>query len=107
VTEPQTTPPPPDTRPLTDDDKSGRRYRNIGVGCFTTFIGFFGGGMMSVLLAKIVSQALNEPQCEGLPTCNWLTWAARGGVVGMIILPTISVWRLKRGDAVQDRSRSV
>ena len=89
------------------DDKSNRIYRNVGVGCFTMFIGFFGGAMTSVLLAKIVSQFLNEPQCEGLPTCNWLTWAARGGVVGMIILPTISVWRLRRGDTVNDRSRSV
>ena len=92
---------------VADDDKTNRRYRNIGVGCFTTFIGFFGGGMIAVLIAKIVSQALNEPQCEGLPTCNWLTWAARGGVVGMIILPTISVWRLKRGDAAHDRSRTL
>jgi uncharacterized membrane protein len=102
VTEPQSTPPPV----TTNDDVAGRRYRNIGVGCFTTFIGFFGGAMISVLVAKIVSQALNEPQCEGLPTCNWLTWAARGGVLGMIILPIVSVWRLKRGDAEHDRSRS-
>ena len=93
--------------PVAADEKTNRRYRNVGVGCFTTFIGFFGGAMISVLIAKVVSQALNEPQCEGLPTCNWLTWAARGGVVGMIILPTISVWRLKRGDAAHDRSRSV
>lgn len=107
MTEPNSALPTPGMPPLSDEDKSGRRYRNVGVGCFTTFIGLFGGGMISVLLAKIVSQALNEPQCEGLPTCNWLTWAARGGVVGMIILPTISVWRLRRGDAVQDRSRSV
>ena len=92
---------------MSDEDKKNRRYRNMGVGCFTTLIGFFGGGMISVLIAKIVSQALNEPQCEGLPTCNWLTWAARGGVAGMIILPTISVWRLKRGDAAHDRSRAV
>ena len=90
MTEPQSTPP----STVVAEDVSNRRYRNIGVGCFTTFIGFFGGGMISVLLAKIVSQALNEPQCEGLPTCNWLTWAARGGVVGMIILPIVSVWRL-------------
>ncbi len=103
MTEPQATPP----STVVDEDISNRRYRNIGVGCFTTFIGFFGGGMISVLIAKIVSQALNEPQCEGLPTCNWLTWAARGGVVGMVILPTISVWRLKRGDAEHDRSRKV
>lgn len=97
------------TKPLqmSDEDKKNRRYRNMGVGCFTTLIGFFGGGMISVLIAKIVSQALNEPQCEALPTCNWLTWAARGGVAGMIILPTISVWRLKRGDAAHDRSRAV
>lgn len=106
MTDPQATPPAPPSA-VADDDISNRRYRNIGVGCFTTFIGFFGGGMISVLIAKIVSQALNEPQCEGLPTCNWLTWAARGGVVGMIILPTVSVWRLKRGDAEHDRSRSV
>ena len=92
---------------MSDEDRKNRRYRNMGVGCFTTLIGFFGGGMISVLIAKIVSQALNEPQCEGLPTCNWLTWAARGGVAGMIILPTISVWRLKRGDAAHDRSRTV
>ena len=92
---------------MSDEDRTNRRYRNVGVGCFTTFIGFFGGGMIAVLIAKFVSQALNEPQCEGLPTCNWLTWAARGGVVGMIILPTISVWRLKAGDAAHDRSRSV
>jgi uncharacterized membrane protein len=102
VTHPQS----PLTSAAAADDISNRRYRNIGVGCFTMFIGFFGGGMISVLLAKIVSQALNEPQCEGLPTCNWLTWAARGGVVGMIILPVVSVWRLKRGDAEHDRSRS-
>ena len=90
-----------------DEDISYRRYRNVGVGCFTTFIGFFGGGMISVLIAKLVSQIQHEVQCEGLPTCNWLTWAARGGVVGMIILPAITVWRLRRGDAVQDRSRSI
>jgi uncharacterized membrane protein YdcZ (DUF606 family) len=92
--------------PLTAEDRVNRRYRNVGVGCFTMFIGFFGGGMIAVLLSKLVAQATGEPQCEGLPTCNWLTWAARGGVLGMIILPTISVWRLKRGDAEQDRSRS-
>jgi hypothetical protein len=102
VTDPQSGTPPV----MTDTDISYRRYRNVGVGCFTTFIGFFGGGMISVLIAKLVSQATHEVQCEGLPTCNWLTWAARGGVAGMIILPTISVWRLKRGDASHDRSRS-
>ncbi|MCC7053493.1 MAG: hypothetical protein IT355_09505 [Gemmatimonadaceae bacterium] len=99
--------PPAPLPPLSDEDRTNRRYRNVGVGCFTTFIGFFGGGMIAVLLSKIVAQYLREPQCEGLPTCNWLTWAARGGVVGMIILPTISVWRLKRGDAAHDRSRSI
>ena len=93
--------------PLSAEDRSGRRYRNVGVGCFTTFIGFFGGAMTAVLLSKIVYQYLNEPQCEGIPTCNWVTWAARGGVLGMIILPTVSVWRLTRGDAARDRSRSV
>ncbi len=92
--------------PLSKEDRAGRRYRNVGVGCFTSFIGFFGGAMTAVLLSKIASQYLNEPQCEGIPTCNWVTWAARGGVLGMIILPAVSVWRLKRGDSARDRSRS-
>lgn len=104
MTDPTTTT--PRRPPLTDEDRTNRRYRNVGVGCFTTFIGFFGGGMIAVLLSKIVAQYQREAACEGLPTCNWLTWAARGGVLGMIILPTVSVWRLKRGDAEYDRSRS-
>ena len=28
--------------------------RNVGVGCVMTFAGFFGGGMIAVLIAKIV-----------------------------------------------------
>jgi hypothetical protein len=91
----------------TAEERTTRRYRNLGVGCFTTFIGFFGGGMIAVLASKLVAQITNEVQCEGLPTCNWLTWAARGGVLGMVILPTVSVWRLTRGDAEADRSRPV
>lgn len=90
-----------------DTSAADRRYRNIGVGCFTTFIGFFGGGMIAVLIAKGVAQALNHPQCEGLPTCDWALWALGGGVAGMIILPTVSLWRLTRGDAEADRSRSI
>jgi hypothetical protein len=87
-------------------DRQDRRYRNIGVGCFTMVAGGMGGGMIAVLLSKVWTQARNLPQCEGIPTCDWAQWAGVGLLVGMVSLPVVSLWRLNRGDAQRDRNRS-
>jgi hypothetical protein len=83
-----------------------RKYRNIGVGCFTALAGGMGGGMIAVLLSKVWTQFRGLPQCEGIPTCDWAQWAGIGVLAGMVTLPTVSLWRLKRGDAQRDQSHT-
>jgi hypothetical protein len=73
------------------------RPHYFAIGCFTTVAGFAGGGMIGVLVAKIVG-AIGRCAAEaetGAP-CNWLTFAAYGAIVGAIVLPTIAILLLKR-----------
>src|SRR5690242_15738109 len=87
-------------------DVEDRTARNIGVGCFTTFIGFWSGGMIAVMIGKIVEGVRRAPSCEGLPLCNWNAYAAVGAVVGAISLPVLVLMRLRRRDVRQGtRSR--
>ena len=44
-----------------------RVERLIGIGCITSLGGFFGGGMMAVLIAKIVGWARGCEPDPGLP----------------------------------------
>jgi hypothetical protein len=67
----------------------------VGVGCLTAIGGFFAGGMIAVLIAKIVGFFTRCQAMEGTPACNWHVYAAIGCVIGFISLPTISIWRLK------------
>src|SRR5262245_39709618 len=53
-----------------------RTARNIGVGCFTTFIGLWSGAMVAVFIGKLVEGMRGAPTCEGLPLCNWHVYAA-------------------------------
>ena len=87
-------------------DGEDRVARNIGVGCFTTFIGLWSGGMVAVLIGKVVEGLRRAPSCEGLPLCNWNVYAAVGAVIGAISLPVLVLTRLRRRDVRQEtRSR--
>ena len=79
-----------------------RTARNIGVGCFTTFIGLWSGAMVAVLIGKIVEGIRGAPSCEGLPMCNWNVYAAAGAVVGAVSLPVLVLARLRRRDVRRD-----
>jgi hypothetical protein len=70
--------------------------RNIGVGCITTFAGFFSGGMVGVLVAKIVGSVQGCKPAEGLPACNWWVYAGVGAVLGAVTLPVLALGRLNR-----------
>ena len=74
------------------------KARNIGVGCFTTFAGFWSGGIVAVLIGRIVEGLRQSPSCEGLPICNWASYAFVGAAVGAITLPVLVLTRLKRRD---------
>lgn len=68
--------------------------RKFGLGCFTFVIGFFSGGMVAVLLGRIMAGLRKAPSCDGLPLCNWWVYVGIGGLVGAISLPTLVLRRL-------------
>ena len=58
-------------------DAMGRR---LGVGCFTLVVGFFSGAMIATLIGKFLAFLTREPQCSGVPMCDWYVWFYTGGV---------------------------
>jgi hypothetical protein len=68
--------------------------------------GFFSGGMIGVLMGKIVGMARRCVPPEGLPACDWHLYMFVGGLVGAISLPALTLWRLRKPVAAptdQDR----
>jgi hypothetical protein len=68
----------------------------LGVGCLTAIAGLVAGGMIAVLVAKIVGavHGCKADTDTGAP-CDWTgywTWGAR---IGFILLPTIVLWRMR------------
>lgn len=80
-----------------------RAARNIGVGCVTAVAGFFSGGMVGVLIAKMVGSAQRCEPPQGVPACNWPMYAVIGMAVGVVTLPSIVLWRLTRKPAETER----
>jgi hypothetical protein len=87
---------------MTDADASlvtreSSTWSYIGVGCLTMPIGFFGGGMIAVLIAKIAGAAQGCAPPKGFPACNTFEFLFVGALIGLIGLPTIAILRLRRG----------
>ena len=78
----------------------------IGVGCFTAPIGFFGGGMIAVLFAKIADAVTNCTPPEGLPACNTWAFLYTGALIGLVGLPSLALYRLRRGRAARDSTNA-
>ena len=74
--------------------------RNTMVGCLTIVVGFFGGGMITLLLVRVLDLFRRCSPAEGLPVCgNWAIYAGIGGLIGAILLPTVVFIKLLRADA--------
>ena len=67
----------------------------IGAGCFSAVAGLFGGGMIAVFVGKVVGSFQGCKPPEGIPACNWGQYAFVGMIAGVIILPLVSILRLK------------
>lgn len=67
----------------------------VGVGCLTGLAGMFGGGMIAVLVAKIVGSVRGCAPLEGTPACDWNLYAVVGMAVGLLLLPLVSIIRLR------------
>jgi hypothetical protein len=81
------------------EDRVGR---NIGVGCFTAFIGAASGSMTGVLVGRIADYFTRCEPLAGLPACDWHLYAGAGALVGALTLPTLALLRLRRRDRVED-----
>lgn len=73
------------------------RAQYVGVGCFTAIAGFAGGGMIAVLIAKIVGAVTKcAPEPDTGAPCNWFVYWFIGAVTGGILLPAIAISLLRR-----------
>lgn len=69
------------------------------VGCLTLVAGSFSGGMLGVLIAKIVGSARNCEPLPELPACDWHVYAGVGMLIGAVTLPILALARLRSSDA--------
>ncbi|MEO8194459.1 MAG: hypothetical protein ABI681_11470 [Gemmatimonadales bacterium] len=84
------------TRP-SDQEFGAARY--VGVGCVTAVAGFFSGGMIGVMVAKMVGSFRGCKPLPELPACDWHVYAGIGMLIGVVTLPALALTRVWRGDA--------
>lgn len=80
-----------DSKPETDISTGAL----VGVGCFSAIAGFFGGGMIGVLIAWIVGSVQRCEAEVGIPACDWNKYALVGMLIGVVLVPSVSIMRLK------------
>ena len=62
-------------------------------------IGLAGGGMIAVLVAKIVGAIRGcAPDAETGAPCGWLTYAVFGALTGLVAIPSVAIWRMRHGE---------
>ena len=77
----------------------------LGVGCLTAVVGLVGGGMIAVLVAKFVGATMGcRPDAETGAPCSWSTYWTWGAWLGLILLPSIVLWRMRRTRAASRKS---
>ena len=74
------------------------------MGCLTLVAGTFSGGMIGVLVSKIVQLVTRGPTCSELPTCDWHVYAGWGMLLGAITLPILTFRRLRQHVAEREAS---
>jgi hypothetical protein len=86
---------------MAEDSPSGasNATRYGCVGCLTLVAGTFSGGMIGVLIAKIVGSARNCEPSTGLPACDWHVYAGIGMLIGAVTLPVLALMRLRSSDS--------
>ena len=66
------------------------------IGCLTALLGLMSGAMVAVLVGVVVRAVTDAPRCNGVPICDWNRYAAVGAVIGVVTLPILTLWRLRR-----------
>ena len=77
----------------------------LGVGCLTAVSGMMAFGVLAVLLAKVVGWSRGcAVEIETGAPCNWLTYWLRGALIGLIVVPTTVIWRMRKVRAASRNS---
>jgi hypothetical protein len=77
-----------------------RKWEYIGVGCLTSVIGFFGGGMIAVLVAKVAGAVQGcPPDPETGAPCHWHLYWMAGALLGLLAVPLVAIRKLRRSRA--------
>jgi len=77
----------------------------LGVGCLTAVAGLVAGGMIAVLVAKIVGGATGcKADLDTGAPCNWSVYWTWGARLGFILVPTIVLWRMRKVRAASRNS---
>jgi len=76
------------------DDVSA--WGTAGVGCIGAVAGFFGGGMIAVLVGKLVGSVRGCAPANGLPACDHAAYLTVGSLTGLVLVPAVSVWLMRR-----------
>lgn len=80
-----------------DTESRGSAY--VGVGCLMAVIGLSGGGMIAVLVAKIVGAIRGcSPDAETGAPCGWFVYAVYGALTGLVVVPSVAIWRMRHGE---------
>jgi hypothetical protein len=62
-------------------------------------IGLAGGGMIAVLVAKIVGAIRGcTPDAETGAPCGWFMYAVYGALTGLVVVPSVAIWRMRHGE---------
>jgi hypothetical protein len=54
------------------------------------------GGMIAVLVSKLVAFLTRAPSCPGIPTCNWYIYWVVGAALGAVSLSALTVRALSK-----------
>ena len=81
-----------------DPAEEFRTARYVGVGCVTAVAGLFSGGMVGVLVAKMVGSFRGCKPAPELPACDWHVYAGIGMLIGLLTLPVLALSRLRRSE---------
>jgi len=81
--------------------------RRVGIGCLTLWLGVVSGGMIAVLVSKVVTYLTHGPSCEGVPSCNWTVYWLWGAAIGGVSLPMLVLWVLGKPPKSQNSDRGM
>jgi hypothetical protein len=70
----------------------------VGVGCVGAVVGLVGGGMIAVMISKIVGGLTHcAAEADSGAPCNWTDYWTWGARIGFFLVPAVSIFLLRRG----------